>query len=50
MPSTGSAAPERREATDPNADSTGLVPGSSTAELGLPSLSSVRDLSSISDL
>jgi hypothetical protein len=50
MPSTGSAAPERCEATDPNADSTGLVPGSSTAELGLPSLSSVRDLSSVSDL
>jgi hypothetical protein len=83
MPSTGSAAPERsvrlqlserREATDPNADSTsdivsgmgmqkvatrhqvavsdstGLVLGSSTAELGLPSLSSVRDLSSVSDL
>jgi hypothetical protein len=31
-------------------DSTGLVPGSSTTELGLPSLSSVRDLSSVSDL
>ena len=50
MPSTGSTVPERsvrlrlserREATDPNVDSTGLVPGSSTAELGLPSLSSV---------
>jgi hypothetical protein len=83
MPSTGSTAPERsvrlrlserREATEPNADSTsdivcgtgtqkvatrhqvavsdstGLVPGSSTAELGLPSLSSVRDLSSVPDL
>jgi hypothetical protein len=50
MPSTGSAAPERREATDPNADSTGLVLGSSTVELGLPSLSSVRDLSSVSNL
>jgi hypothetical protein len=31
-------------------DSIGLVLGSSTAELGLPSLSSVRDLSSVSDL
>jgi hypothetical protein len=31
-------------------DSTGLVPGSSMAEVGLPSLSSIRDLSSISDL
>jgi hypothetical protein len=83
MPSKGSATPERsvrlrlserREATEPNADSTsdivsgtgtqkvamrhqvvvsdstGLVPGSSTTELGLPSLSSVRDLSSVSDL
>jgi hypothetical protein len=66
MPSTGSATPERsvrlrlserREATEPNADSTstvsdstGLVLGSSTAELGLPSLSSVRDLSSVLDL
>jgi hypothetical protein len=57
MPSTGSAVLERsvrlrlskrREATEPNADSTstisdstGLVPRSSTAELGLPSLSLV---------
>jgi hypothetical protein len=77
MPLKGSATPERsvrlrlserREATEPNADSTsdivsgtgtqkvamrhqvvvsdstGLVPGSSTTELGLPSLSSVSDL------